>query len=93
MGLVFLNKNWNWEVRYNFYRKSFLGGSFLKHFTFLKTTPHPRDVINDRSQKINKKNNSSQRDLGPPVPHIVLKQVNFKARLYDLKDRLVISQS
>ena len=38
--------------------------------------------------KINK-NNSSQRELGPPVPHIMQRQVNFKARLHDLKDRLV----
>ena len=36
-------------------------------------------------------NNSSQREFRLPVPHIVLrlKQVNFKARLYDLKNRLV----
>ena len=41
--------------------------------------------------KINKNNNSSERELGPPVPHIVLrlKQANFKARFHDLKDRLV----
>ena len=41
--------------------------------------------------KINKNNTSSQRELGLPVPHIVLrlKQVNFKARLHDLKDHLV----
>ena len=41
--------------------------------------------------KINNNNNSSQRELGPLVPHTVvrLKQVNFKARLHDLKDRLV----
>ena len=38
-------------------------------------------------------NNSSQRELRPPVQHIVLrlKQVNFKARLHDLKNRLVTS--
>ena len=35
-------------------------------------------------------NNSSQRELRPVVPHTVLrlKQVNFKARLHDLKNRL-----
>ena len=34
---------------------------------------------------------SSQRELGLPVPHIVLrlKQVNFKAQFLDLKDPLV----
>ena len=38
-------------------------------------------------------NNSSQQELRPPVPHIVLrlKQVNFKAQLYNLKNRLVVS--
>ena len=34
---------------YNFYHKIFLGGSVLKHYTFLKTTAPPWDVINDRS--------------------------------------------
>ena len=37
---------------YNFYLKIFLGGSVLKHYTFLKTTapsPPPGNVINDRS--------------------------------------------
>ena len=37
-------------------------------------------------------NNSSQRELRPPVPNIVLrlKQVNFKVQLHDLKTRLVL---
>ena len=36
-------------------------------------------------------NNSTQGERRLPVPHIVLrlKQVNFKARLHDLKNRLV----
>ena len=36
-------------------------------------------------------NNSSQRELRPPVLHIMLrlKQINFKAWLHDLKNRLV----
>ena len=31
-------------------------------------------------------------ELRPPLPHIalILKQVNFKAQLYDLKNRLVL---
>ena len=41
--------------------------------------------------RFSSQNNSSQRELRPPVPRIVLrmKQVNFKARLHDLINRLV----
>ena len=46
-GVHFSNKNW--EGGYNFYLKFFWGGSVLKHYTFLKTTAPPWDVINDRS--------------------------------------------
>ena len=46
-GVHFSNKNW--EGGYNFYHKIFWGGSVLKHYTFLKTTVPPWDVINDRS--------------------------------------------
>ena len=49
-GLHFSNKNW--EGGYNFYHKIFLGGSVLKHYTFLKTTAPPWDVINDRSLRM-----------------------------------------
>ena len=35
-GVRFSNKNW--EEGYDFYLKMFLGGSVLKHYTFLKTT-------------------------------------------------------
>ena len=48
-GVHFSNKNW--EGEYNFYLKFFWGGSVLKHYTFLKTTAPPWDVINDRSLK------------------------------------------
>ena len=36
-------------------------------------------------------NNFLHRELSPPLPHIVLrlKQVNFEARLHDLKNRFV----
>ena len=37
---------------YNFYLKIFLGGSVLKHYTFLKTDAPTWDVINDRSLKL-----------------------------------------
>lgn len=37
---------------------------------------------------------AAQRELRAPVPHIVLrlKQVNFKARLHDLKNCLVVAK-
>ena len=38
-GVHFSSKNW--EGGYNFYHKVFLGGSVLKHYTFLKTTAPP----------------------------------------------------
>ena len=31
----------SWEGGYNFYLKNFLGGSVLKHYTFMKTTALP----------------------------------------------------
>ena len=36
---------------------------------------------------------AAQRELRAPVPHMVLrlKQVNFKARLHDLENRLVLN--
>ena len=53
-GFLFSNKNWEGGGGYNFYLKIFWEGSVLKHYTFLKTTAPPWDVINDRSLNVNR---------------------------------------
>ena len=50
--VCFSKQNWEWE--HYFYLKSFLGGSVLKHYAFLKTTGPPPpplpswDIINNQ---------------------------------------------